>query len=132
MVVVVTSGFITANRHAPIKFTLWRAVAAAPKSFDHFAFSNFWLATHPQPDLPIHAQAAYLVDLDARTVLWERDAETTRAPASLTKLITAMVAVDDAGSLDRVVEGTKEAPQVSPTVVGLSPGQPGTRRQLLA
>ena len=129
--VVVTSGFITVNRHAPIKFTLERAVAPAPKSFDHFAFSNFWLATHPQPDLPIHAQAAYLVDLDTRTVLWERDAETMRAPASLTKLITAMVAVDDAGSLDRTVEVTKEATQVIPTVMGLSPGERVTVRQLL-
>ena len=126
-----TSGFITVNRHAPIKFTLERAVAPAPKSFDHFAFSNFWLATHPQPDLPIHAQAAYLVDLDTRTVLWERDAETMRAPASLTKLITAMVAVDDAGSLDRTVEVTKEATQVIPTVMGLSPGERVTVRQLL-
>ncbi len=132
MAVVVTSGFISGNRHAPIKFTLERAAAPAPKSFDHFAFSNFWLATHPQPDLPIHAQAAYLVDLDTRTVLWERDAETMRAPASLTKLITAMVAVDDAGSLDRVVEVTKEATQVIPTVMGLSPGEHVTVRQLLA
>jgi D-alanyl-D-alanine carboxypeptidase (penicillin-binding protein 5/6) len=132
MAVVVTSGFISGNRHAPIKFTLERAVAPAPKSFDHFAFSNFWRATHPQPDLPIHAQAAYLVDLDTRTVLWERDAETMRAPASLTKLITAMVAVDDAGSLDRVVEVTNGATQIIPTVMGLSPGERVTVRQLLA
>jgi D-alanyl-D-alanine carboxypeptidase len=132
MAVVVTSGFISGNRHAPIKFSLQRAVAPAPKSFDHFAFSSFWLATHPQPELPIHAQAAYLVDLDTRTVLWERDAETMRAPASLTKLITAMVAVDDAGSLDRMVEVTKESTQVIPTVMGLSPGERVTVRQLLA
>jgi D-alanyl-D-alanine carboxypeptidase len=128
---VVTTGFISMNRHAPIRFTLDRAVAPAPVSFDHFAFSNYYLATHPQPELPIRAQAAYLVDLDTRTVLWERDAETMRAPASLTKLMTAMVAVDDAGSLDRVVEVTKEATQVIPTVMGLSPGERLTVRQLL-
>jgi D-alanyl-D-alanine carboxypeptidase (penicillin-binding protein 5/6) len=132
MAVVVTTGFISVNRHTPVKFTLERAVAPAPKSFDRFGFSNFWLATHPQPELPIRAQAAYLVDLDTRTVLWERDAETMRAPASLTKLITAMVAVDDAGSLDQVVEVTKEATQVIPTVMGLSPGEHLTVRQLLA
>ena len=132
MAVVVTTGFISVNRHAPVKFTLERAVAPAPKSFDQFGFSNFWLATHPQPELPIRAQAAYLVDLDTRTVLWERDAESMRAPASLTKLITAMVAVDDAGSLDQVVEVTREATQVIPTVMGLSPGEHLTVRQLLA
>jgi D-alanyl-D-alanine carboxypeptidase (penicillin-binding protein 5/6) len=132
MAVVVTTGFISVNRHAPIKFTLNRAVAPAPMSFDHFDFSNYYLATHPQPDLPIRAQAAYLVDLDTRTVLWARDAESMRAQASLTKLMTAMVAVDDAGSLDHVVEVTKEATQVIPTVMGLSPGEHLTVRQLLA
>jgi D-alanyl-D-alanine carboxypeptidase (penicillin-binding protein 5/6) len=63
--------------------------------------------------------------------MWERDPETTRAPASLTKLITAMVAVDDAGSLDRVVQVTPEATQVIPSVMGLSAGERLTVRQLL-
>ena len=135
MAVVVTTGFISVSRHsssAPIKFQLEHAIAPAPKSFDHFDFSNYWLATHPQAALPVHAQAAYLVDLDTRTVLWERDSETMRAPASLTKLMTAMVAADDAGSLDREVEVTKEATQVIPTVMGLSPGEHLTVRHLLA
>jgi D-alanyl-D-alanine carboxypeptidase (penicillin-binding protein 5/6) len=127
---VLTTGFI-AKDHTPIKFTLERATAPAPATFDHFNFSNYWLATHPQPDLPIHGQAAYLVDLDTRMVMWERDPETTRAPASLTKLITAMVAVDDAGSLDRVVQVTPGATQVVPSVMGLTAGERLTVRQLL-
>lgn len=127
---VLTTGFIAKGR-TPIRFTLERATAPAAASFDHFNFSNYWLATHPQPDLPIHGQAAYLVDLDTRMVMWERDPETTRAPASLTKLITAMVAVDDAGSLDRVVEVTPGATQVVPSVMGLSAGEHVTVRQLL-
>ena len=128
---MVTTGFITTKAHAPITFTLGRASSPAASSFDHFNFSNYWLATHPQPDLPIHGQAAYLVDLDTRMVMWERDPETTRAPASLTKLITAMVAVDDAGSLDRVVEVTPGATQVVPSVMGLSAGERLTVRELL-
>jgi D-alanyl-D-alanine carboxypeptidase (penicillin-binding protein 5/6) len=119
------------NRHTPLKLNLERSTAPAAQSFDHFTFSNFWLATHPQPALPVHAQAAYLVDLDTRMVMWERDSETVRAPASLTKLMTAMVAADDAGSLDRVVEVTRESTQVIPTVMGLSPGERVTVRQLL-
>lgn len=118
-------------RHAPVQFKLSRAAAPAAKSFDHFDFSNYWLATHGQPQLPIHAQAAYLVDLDTRQVLWQRDAETARAPASLTKLITAMVAADDAGSLDSVVEVTPEATMIEPSVMGLSPGEKLTVRELL-
>jgi serine-type D-Ala-D-Ala carboxypeptidase (penicillin-binding protein 5/6) len=108
-----------------------RVSAPAPAAFDHFDFSNLWLATNPQPYLPIHGQAAYLVDLDTRLVLWERDPETSRAPASLTKLMTAMVAMDDAGSLDRIVEVAQAATQISPSVMGLSPGEKVTVRQLL-
>jgi D-alanyl-D-alanine carboxypeptidase (penicillin-binding protein 5/6) len=130
LVGVVTTGFI-AKGHTPVKFTLEGATAPAAASFDHFNFSNYWLATHPQPDLPIHGPAAYLVDLDTRMVMWERDPETTRAPASLTKLITAMVAVDDAGSLDHVVQVTPGATQVVPSVMGLSAGERLTVRQLL-
>jgi D-alanyl-D-alanine carboxypeptidase (penicillin-binding protein 5/6) len=103
----------------------------AAAQFDHFDFSGLWLALHPQPSLPIHGQAAYLVDLDTRQVLWERDPETSRAPASLTKLITAMVAVDDAGSLDRTVVVAKEATLVEPSVMGLSTGERLTVHELL-
>jgi D-alanyl-D-alanine carboxypeptidase (penicillin-binding protein 5/6) len=127
---VLTTGFIAKGR-TPVKFTLENATTPAAAPFDHFNFSNYWLATHPQPNLPIHGQAAYLVDLDTRMVMWERDPETTRAPASLTKLITAMVAVDDAGSLDRVVTVTPQATQVVPSVMGLSAGERLTVRELL-
>ena len=128
---LVTSSFVAAKRQQAVSFDLNRASAPAPADFDHFDFSNLWLATHPQPYLPIHGQAAYLVDVDSRLVLWQRDPETSRAPASLTKLITAMVAVDDAGSLDRVVQVTKAATQISPSVMGLSQGERLTVRQLL-
>ena len=115
----------------PFQFNLQRATTPAPKTYDHFDFSSYWLATHGQPDLPLHAHAAYLVDLDARQVLWQRDSETARAPASLTKLVTAMVAVDDAGSLDRPVDVLKEATHVVPSVMGLTPGERVTVRELL-
>jgi serine-type D-Ala-D-Ala carboxypeptidase (penicillin-binding protein 5/6) len=128
---LVTSSFVSAKRQQAVSLDLNRASAPAPADFDHFDFSNLWLATHPQPYLPIHAQAAYLADVDSRLVLWQRDPETSRAPASLTKLITAMVAVDDAGSIDRVVQVTKAATQITPSVMGLSPGERLTVRQLL-
>ena len=123
--------YVARTRTAPFQFNLQSSTAPAAKQFDHFDFSNYWLATHGQPQLPIHAQAAYLVDLDARQVLWQRDAESSRAPASLTKLITAMVALDDAGSLDRTVEVTKEATQVIPSVMGLAPGERLTVGELM-
>src|SRR5260370_16701824 len=42
-----------------------------------------------------------------------------------------MVAVDDAGRLDRVVQVTPEATQVIPSVMGLTAGEHLTVRQLL-
>ncbi|HEY2598073.1 MAG TPA: D-alanyl-D-alanine carboxypeptidase family protein [Candidatus Dormibacteraeota bacterium] len=128
-----TSSFIAAKRPIPTttRFDQSRLAAPIPANFDHFDFSNLWLATNPQPNLPIHGQAAYLVDLDTRLVLWQRDPETSRAPASLTKLITAMVAVDDSTSLDQVVQVAKAATQITPSVMGLSPGERLTVHQLL-
>lgn len=128
---VLTTAYAARTRTQPFQFTLERATAPAPRTFDHFDFSGYWLATHGQPDLPVRGQAAYLVDLDARQVLWLRDPKTPRAPASLTKLITAMVAVDDAGSLDKPIDVVKEATQVVPSVMGLTAGERVTVRDLL-
>ena len=128
---VIATVYVAHHRTTSIQFTLQRATAPAAKTFDHFDFSNYWLVTHNQPNLAVHGQAAYLVDLDARQVLWQRDPETSRAPASLTKLMTAMVAVDDAGSLDRAVEVTPQATQVIPSVMGLTAGERLTVRELL-
>jgi D-alanyl-D-alanine carboxypeptidase (penicillin-binding protein 5/6) len=128
---IIATVYVAHHGTTSIQFTLQRSTAPAAKSFDHFDFSNYWLVTHKQPNLAVHGQAAYLVDLDARQVLWQRDSETSRAPASLTKLMTAMVAVDDAGSLDRVVEVTPQATQVIPSLMGLTAGERVTVRDLL-
>jgi len=123
--------YVVHNRASTFDFNLQSASAPAPRSYDHFDFSGYWLATHGQPDLPIRGQAIYLVDVDARQVLWQRDPDTSRAPASLTKLITAMVAVDDAGSLDHVVTVSSEATHVVPSVMGVTAGEQLTVRELL-
>jgi len=131
VVAIVSTVYVARTRATPFSFQLQSASAPNARAFDHFDFSYYWLATHGQPNLPIHGQAAFLVDLDARQVLWQRDAETSRAPASLTKMITAMVAVDDAGSLTRMVEVTKQMTNVIPSVMGLTPGESVSVRDLL-
>ena len=130
-VAVLTTAYVARTRTIPFDFHLQSAAAPLARSYDHFDFSYFWLATHGQPPLPIHGQAAFLVDLDARQVLWQRDAETSRAPASLTKMITAMVAVDDARSLDQMVTVTEQATHVEPSVMGLTAGEQVSVRDLL-
>lgn len=124
MLAIATTVFIARSRSSPFVFNLQSASAPAAKTFDHFDFSYYWLATHGQPNLAIHGQAAFLVDLDARQVLWQRDAETSRAPASLTKMITAMVAIDDVdGDLNHVITVTAAATQVIPSHMGLTAGE---------
>lgn len=70
-------------------------------------------------------------------MLWQRDAQVKRAPASLAKLVTAMVAVDLA-PLDRNVTvtpatDTEAVQNVEPnsTVMGLAAGEVLTVRELL-
>ena len=103
----------------------------AAEKIDPLTFSELWLGLHKEPALAIHGQAAYLVDADTRTVLWEKDPDTSRAPASLTKLMTAIVAVDDAGSLDRVITVDPAATQVEPSHMGITAGEKLTVRDLL-
>jgi D-alanyl-D-alanine carboxypeptidase (penicillin-binding protein 5/6) len=101
------------------------------------SLSSAWLAAHPQPDLGIKGQAVVLVDVDRGQVLWERDPSTPRAPASLTKLVTAMVAADLA-PLDRKVtvstsSDTQAMQKIEPesTVMGLTAGEVLTVRELM-
>jgi D-alanyl-D-alanine carboxypeptidase (penicillin-binding protein 5/6) len=91
----------------------------------------------PPANLGVHAQSAVLVDLDQEEILWQRDPHVVRAPASLAKLVTAMVAADLA-PLDRPVTVAPDADakallKVEPdsTLMGLSAGEVLTVRELL-
>ncbi|HEY7199144.1 MAG TPA: serine hydrolase, partial [Candidatus Dormibacteraeota bacterium] len=120
--------------HASAAVPAWLPALAAPvepPAAEPLAAD--WLAMHPAPGLDIHAAGAVLLDLDTREVLWDRDPRVARPPASLTKLLTAMVASDLATSLDQQVTVPLEATQVEAdsTVMGLSPGEVVTVRDLL-
>lgn len=100
-------------------------------------FTAGWLTSHPGPDLAIRGQTAVLVDVDSKQILWQRSPHARRAPASLTKLVTAMVAADLA-SLDHEVTVTEAtdmaaAQRVEPqsTVMGLTAGEVLTVRDLM-
>ncbi|MBI5247873.1 MAG: D-alanyl-D-alanine carboxypeptidase [Desulfomonile tiedjei] len=79
---------------------------------------------------PVKAKALYCVDCSSNKVVL---AENTCAPlpiASITKLLTAMVIVEEM-DLDRVVEVPEDIGQVERHVVGLKPGDQLTVRDLL-
>jgi serine-type D-Ala-D-Ala carboxypeptidase (penicillin-binding protein 5/6) len=83
-----------------------------------------------EPDLALHAKSAVLFDLDSNHVLWVKEPHLRRAPASLTKLMTAVVA-SDLTSLDTQVTVTGEAAAAEPSRMGLVAGQVLTVRELL-
>jgi D-alanyl-D-alanine carboxypeptidase (penicillin-binding protein 5/6) len=109
------------------------AAQAAPRS----PLSTTWLAAHGQPGLDVRAQAAALVDVGAGQILWARDTDTPRAPASLTKLVTALVVMDLA-PVDRQITVTSagdvqaaQREEPTSTVMGLQVGETLTVRELL-
>jgi serine-type D-Ala-D-Ala carboxypeptidase (penicillin-binding protein 5/6) len=111
--------------------------SARPAAATAAPVSTSWLGAHPQGAVDVHGQADVLIDADARQVLWQRQPHEQRAPASLTKLMTAMVAADLA-PLDRVVTVTGASDvdavrEVEPTstVMGLTVGEKLRVRDLL-
>lgn len=93
--------------------------------------SASWLRTHPIADVPsIKGRAAIVVDLTAGQILYQQDQSTRYADASLTKMMTAMVAAELV-PLDTVITVPDSATQVEPNHMGVSAGEQLTVRELL-
>lgn len=97
-----------------------RPAAKAAPTWSAYDFR--WVNAHQSPDLGVLATAGILVDLDTRTVLWQRQPFEQRAPASLTKMVTAMVALD-LTSPDTVITITPSMTNVIPDTMGVVPGE---------
>ncbi len=89
-----------------------------------------WLKTHLSAGPQVAAPAGILVDLDTNRVLWSRDDFSEFAPASLTKMMTAMVAADHSVAA-QVVTVPAAAVAVEPSLMNLSAGERVTVRELL-
>ncbi len=86
----------------------------------------------PIPLPAVDAQEVALVNLDTGRFLWQSNARAPWAPASLTKIFTAMVAVDLMGmnATVTVPASIQQLPGDS-TFMGLTPGERLTVRELL-
>src|SRR5437870_3786200 len=86
----------------------------------------------PIPAPAVDAQEVALVNLDSGRFLWQSNGRAAWAPASLTKIFTAMVAVDLMGmnTLVTVPDAIRQLPADS-TFMGLTPGERLTVRELL-
>ncbi|HEU0167971.1 MAG TPA: hypothetical protein VFS62_09360, partial [Chloroflexota bacterium] len=82
-------------------------------------FSNAWLDAHPPTDAPaITAQGAIVVDRDTQQIMYAKDIDDRRPPASIMKLMTAMVALDQAPP-SKTITVTQQAAAMEPNRMGL-------------
>ncbi|MHB9145977.1 MAG: D-alanyl-D-alanine carboxypeptidase family protein [Symbiobacteriia bacterium] len=78
----------------------------------------------------ILADAAMLMDGRTGQVLWEKNGRRRMAPASTTKVMTAILAIER-GNLDRVTPVSRRAASVAGSSMGLRTGARYTLRELL-
>lgn len=63
----------------------------------------------PVPEVAIEALAGVVMDMDSGAVLYEKDADTLYPPASTTKVLTALVVLENCENLDEVITFSKDA-----------------------
>lgn len=78
----------------------------------------------------VEAGAAVVIDAISGRVLYEKNAYSKRAMASTTKIMTAIVAIEN-GNLDDSVTVSKRAAEIWGSTIGLKKGQKYTLRELL-
>ena len=93
-------------------------VAVAPSPAPGMSRSVAWAADERPP--AAGARSAIVMDAESGAVLYEKNSHEEYAPASLTKMVTALVAVERA-PLDRPVRATRTY-EVIPVLIGMEPG----------
>jgi D-alanyl-D-alanine carboxypeptidase (penicillin-binding protein 5/6) len=82
--------------------------------------------SYPEP----RGMAAVLMDADSGRVLYSKNSHEQLPPASLTKIMTALLVVEN-GNLDKKVYVSEYASKIPESSINLLPGEMLTRRQLL-
>jgi D-alanyl-D-alanine carboxypeptidase len=79
----------------------------------------------------VGSEHAVVIDADSGEILWARDPNTPIAPASLTKIVTALVTLEHANLSDTVTTRVDSRRMTDSTVMGLYPGEEVTVEDLL-
>jgi serine-type D-Ala-D-Ala carboxypeptidase (penicillin-binding protein 5/6) len=142
LVVAVAAGTLATTSRLPIApsrvaaATLPPARTIQPPWFRmHVASSvvSFWTPeTMPAGAPPVRGRAGILVDMDTGEILWERQADLELAPASLTKVLTSLVALENF-TPDQLVTVTADAlgQSSADTLMGLKAGETLSIEELL-
>ncbi len=94
-------------------------------------FSGTWVQTHPGLDAPpITATGAIVVDRDTQQIMYAKNPDVRRPPASIMKIVTAMVALDIARP-QQVISVSRDAANQEPNKMGLSYGEQVSVQDLL-
>ena len=81
-------------------------------------------------ELPLAARGAIVIDGPTGEPLYEKNADSPQYPASTTKVMTALLVIEE-GNLEQQVEVTLEDSKVPESGLNIKPGERFTRRQLL-
>ena len=81
-------------------------------------------------ELPLAAKSAILLDAKSGDILYEKNPDAMEYPASATKILTALLIIEQ-GDLDRRVIIQIEDTKVEPSALEFKPGQEYTRKHLL-
>ncbi|HEV7405620.1 MAG TPA: D-alanyl-D-alanine carboxypeptidase family protein [Chthoniobacteraceae bacterium] len=81
-------------------------------------------------ELPLAAKGAIVLESLTGRVLYEKNADEPQFPASTTKILTALLVIEE-GDLDHVVEVTPDDAKVGESGLNIQPGQRYTRREAL-
>jgi serine-type D-Ala-D-Ala carboxypeptidase (penicillin-binding protein 5/6) len=107
--------------------TVLKPVATPAPDF----FSYSWLQGHPAADVPaVTAQGVMVVDRDTQQIMYTKGTDVRRPPASIMKIVTAMVALD-LGSPSLVIGVSRDAANMEPNRMGLSYGEQVSVQDLL-
>lgn len=96
-----------------MKFKKYLAILASVLCFNLFVTLTVWASPSTEEQLPqIKASAACLMDVETGQIYFEKEGDKRREPASLTKIMTAILAIEN-GNLHDIVTVHKRAASVS-------------------
>lgn len=120
-----------AGATSPAASTPEQATGQTPEPATGESYHPLALVPQGAPEPPtLTASSAVLMDVSSGRTLYAKDATTQRAPASLTKIMTCLLALE-AGHLDDTVEVTAKAAAVGGSSIWLEAGEQQTMRDLL-
>lgn len=95
--------------------------------------TKFIDTTDPLPDIPVYSKAAILVDTRTGKILYDKNAKERKYPASTTKILTAILTIENCNLDDKVVVDYESIALVPSgyTVAALQVGEELTVKQLL-